>query len=426
MVEFVRDNPAIRGMQSVYDMQAQQGQADLARIQLDEAISTRNAERAVDDAYRNYIGSAYGSAPGVAQAQPQGAANLQAVQPQAAPQAAPAPGPAATAGAGDAPGFQAMLQQVAPSGAQMQPLPNATPGMGPGAATPVPNATPGMQPQMQPANLAAAQPMAPQTRQFDRRALAVELAKVPGAGGNAMALIAEQEAIEAQEAKDKDHAVENFFKSIDAGDVNSAHYWAQKSGMELPPDALADAELVKHLGIAGKWKALFGKDLEAFGNFTSQYFNALEAGQTPNPYSLYAANKPTNRGGAGSDAKIRQYQFLVAEGVSAGEAMQRVWSGGAAGGMKYSEALKIATDVLTAKIEAMKPQERRTAYGDFDAQVEALAQKYMGGGGEPTPGVDYEAEATDTIFADLGGREIYSDDGQTWYFTDDDSPVPTE
>jgi hypothetical protein len=106
--------------------------------------------------------------------------------------------------------------------------------------------------------------------------------------------------------------------------------------------------------------------------------------------------------------------------------MQRVWSGGAAGGMKYSEALKIATDVLTAKIEAMKPQERRTAYGDFDAQVEALAQKYMGGGGEPTPGVDYEAEATDTIFADLGGREIYSDDGQTWYFTDDDSPVPTE
>lgn len=429
MVAFLSENPALRGAQQVYDLQAQQQQADLARMEFDEAVRTRDANVAVDSALRNWIQRSYpaGSAPGVQQSGPQGA-SLAGQQPDmttaagTSPAVAPAPGPAATLGAGDAPGFQQMLQGVQglpKSGATMQPLPRAG-RADPNAYQPLGLAPPTSGNQMVPlqqggATLAGQQPMEPP--RLNRLDLARDLSQTPGTGAQALALIEQQEAIEAEEEKARDHAVENFFKSLDAGDVNSAQYWAQKSGMDLPPDALADAELVKHLGIVGKWKQLYGSDLTNFGKFTQQYFNAMESGQKVNPYSFFAANPPSSRSAARASTKQADYEFLVSKGVSSQEAMQRVWSGGASGGMKYSDALKIARDILKVKVEGLPYKERKAAQINFDKDVEAMAQRFMGG--DFTPAEEAEPE---TYLDEASGRDVYQGDDGNWYFADDDSP----
>lgn len=425
MVAFLSDNPALAGQAKMQALQAQQQQTDMARLEYDEAVRTRDANVAVDTALRNWIQRSYGSAPGVNQTSPEGA-SLAGQEPSVntasrGPDAA-GPGPVATAGQGNAPGFDTMMQQVLPqSGGQMQPLPG-TMSAPPGANQPVPNATPGMQPQMMPAqggaSLAGQQPMEPP--RLNRVDLARDLANTPGTGAHALALIEQQDAIDAETEKAKDHAVENFFKSLDAGDVNSAKYWAQKSGMEMPDDAYADAELMQHLGIVGKWKQLYGSDLTGFGNFTTQYFNALEKGEKVNPYSFFAANPPRSRASARASTKQADFNFLVEQGLSKQEAMQRVWSGGAAGGMKYGDALKIATSILETKIEGLPYQQRKAAQVNFDKDVEAMAQRFMGG---DFTSAEEETEQ-ETLYADMpDGREIYSNDGATWFYSDDDSPV---
>lgn len=422
------DNPAFRGAQQVYDMQRAQQDADLARLQYDEAVRTRDANDAVDSALRNWIQRSYpgGSAPGVAQTGPQGAslAGQEPQMPQQPQPSAAGPGPAATASQGNVAGFETMMRQTLPqSGGQMQPIPGTMRAPA-GANQPVPNATPSMQPQMAPAGgatLSGQQPMEPP--RLNRVDLARDLSRTPGTGAQALALIEQQEAIDAEADKAKDHAVENFFKSLDAGDVNSAKYWAGKSGMDMPDEAFQDAELLQHLGVVGKWKQLYGSDLTNFGKFTTQYFNALEKGEKVNPYSFFAANPPSSRGSQRADAKITQYQFLLGEGMSKAEAMQRVWSGGAASGMKWSDALKIAQDVVATKIEGLPYKERKEAQRNFDIDVEALARKYMDGDFSSADD-GAEGELQETLYADMpDGREVYSNDGQTWFYSDDDSPV---
>jgi hypothetical protein len=429
MVAFLSENPALSGMQQAYDMQAQQQQSEMARLEYDEAVRTRDSNEAVDTALRNWIQRSYpaGSAPGVAQTGPQGA-SLAGQQPNvttaAAPGSAAGPGPAATAGQGNAPGFDAMMQQVAPrmpqSGVQqVQPIGRAGPAP---EMRNLPGVMGGPQLQAMPAqqggaSLSGQQPMEPP--RLNRVDLARDLANTPGTGASAIALIEQQEAIDAEADKAKDHAVENFFKSLDAGDVNSAQYWAQKSGMDLPPDALADAELVKHLGVVGKWKQLYGADLTGFGKFTQQYFNAMESGQKVNPYSFFAANPPSSRGAARASTKQADFNFLVEQGLSKSEAMQRVWSGGAASGMKWSDALKIAQDVVTTKIEGLPYAERKAAQRNFDVDVEALARKYMGG--DFSTADEGEAEGEGYI-DESSGREVYQDENGAWLYADDDSP----
>jgi hypothetical protein len=497
MGSLIATNPATQGMADMANVQGATIGNNLARMQFEELRRTRDVEHQIDSALRQMIlqegglgqtggdvGAAQPVAPlaegGFAGASPQPTApraggSLQNVP---VPQMSPAPGPQATMGRGDAPGFQSMLANVLPPEANGQqagrgmplapagPTPNQNPQLG--LATPEMSQTAKMVPLQNPPMPGTVEtPPAARTMGLDRQMLARRLAQIEGGGTAAYELLREQEELDTADAtaarESHDKAVTNFFKSIEAGDVYSAQYWSAQAGMEIPDEMYSDAEAMRVLGIAGKYKTFYGADVESFGRFLGDAFNRVGAGDPKAFENAFSLNRPKRVASSRIVSPQNQaYAALLQKHNGDAVAAYREWKtigGGAGSGQQTTiqrreelalkffpddpirqadfinggrpptrtEIRKLAVDELKARYGSTPPRGE-----DWDRELtetireyETLAYQHIippdeGSGGEPeidfaTQGRIPTAEDNQATYTMPDGSDVYTNDGTTWY-----------
>jgi hypothetical protein len=484
-------NPALQGAQDAAQLQRSQLAGDLALMQIEELKRTRDTEHAVDAALRDYIlnnGSlsqapsgdvrtASGSPSPAGQQQPASLANVSV--PATSPRA---PGPQATMGRGDATGFQGMLASILPPQGDgthtghpnYQPIPGtmnapqAAMQNLPGDMTvPQPKMVPLQNPPM-PGMITT--PPAARTMGLDRQRLARRLAQVEGGGAAAYELLREQEDLDTADANqaraDHDKAVANFFASIDKGDVYSARYWADAAGMDISDEVYSDAEAMRVLSVAGKYKSFYGSDVEGFGRFLDDAFKRIAAGD-PNAFqSAWSLNKPKRIAGQGrllspdnqlyqsllqkhgGDAVAAYQEWKVATAKAGGtggsgttfqqrkEFAEKLYpndleaqAGFINGGRKPSRAelRKMAVDEMTKRYGSNPPRgetwntERDALVREYETLVYDSTQPAPDGdsglgtidfanqGRIPTP------DQNEAVYTMPDGTDVYTNDGVTWY-----------
>jgi len=384
-------------------------------------------------------------------------------------------------GAGDVPGFQRILQQAMPQqqgqmwGMSNPPVPlpqfsgapAPAPTADPAAAAPQPKLVQLQEPPM-PGTVTTTS--AARTMGLDRQELARRLAAIEGGGTAAYELLREQEDLDStaatQAREDHDKAVTNFFKSIDAGDVYSAQYWAAQSGMDIGPEVYADAEAMRLLGIAGKYKSFYGADVESFGRFVDDAFKRHAAGDANAFQSAFTLNRPKRvTTGRILSPENQTYQALLQKhGGNAVEAYKEWKALGAKSGggsattfeQRKEFAAKLYPNDLQAQanfinggrtptrteLRKLAVDEMTKRYGnnmprgeEYTRQRDALMQEYESmawtpgippdEGNAPEEEIDFGTQgriptAENNVHeADLPGvGPIYSNDGQTWYDAD--------
>lgn len=318
-VNFIDENPALTGMSRAETVMGQQTGNDLSSMQLSELMRTRDVEHAIDEAIRGQIaGQPQPGAPDAQSAdlgsmsmggQPQPAMQGQSMPRGTSTPAAPSlPAPYAAAGNLDI--GRATPQ---PGGNAIVPIPNAVPGEG-GTITPMGGAAPQALSTMSMAS--QPQSTAKVNAGLDRQALARKLAGIPGGGPAAMQFLdqdqAQQEKVQAAALERQDHAVTNYFKSIENGDTYSAKYWGKQAGMNVPDDVMHDADFQKFMGQASKWKEFYGSDLHGFQAFF-QAATQLHGANDPDAFQkAYRANPPTEKPVKGGfDDKNAEIGYLM-------------------------------------------------------------------------------------------------------------------
>lgn len=440
MGSLISTNPAMGGAQDMANLQRQQQAINLGRLTYEESRRTADAERAVDQALRDWIlqdGGLGQTGGDVGQTQPAAAlggggmpaaspmptapgagGSLQAVRP-------PAPGPQATMGRGDEPGFQGMLSQVLPPemGRQQQNDQRwaefergVTSGQIPyGEVQPIPNAVPGqsgakmvlLQDKPMPGTITT--PGAATTMGLDRQELARRLAQIEGGGTAAFELLREQEEMDSADAagarESHDKAVTNFFAAIDKGDVYSAQYWAAQAGMEIGDEMYGDAEAMRILGIAGKYKTFYGSDVESFGQFLETAFKRVAAGD-PNAFqSAFQLHRPKRVAGQSRivSPQNQAYAALLEKHKGDAVAAYREWKsigagGGQGGGTTFEQRKAFAEKLYPTDPEAQanfingRTRPSRTEIRKL--AVDELKARY---GSSPPRGDDWTRELNDTI-----------------------------
>lgn len=317
-LNFIDSNPAIEGMAQANQVIGGQTANDLNSMQLQELMRTRDVEHSIDEAIRQQLGQ--GGQPGVGQPADLGAMSM-GPQPQPTMQGQSMPrGTATPAAPGATPpvSFAAQHPQMdvgratpVPGGNAMVPVPNATPGQGqmaPMAGAPADLSTMAMWDRPQsPARINAG---------IDRVALARRLAQIPGGGAYAMQLIdqdqKDQQTQQQAALERQDHAVTNYFKSIENGDTYSAKYWGKQAGMDTPDDVLHDADFQKFMGQASKWKEFYSSDLQGFHDFYQTALKMHGAGDPDAFQKAYRAVPPTEKAAKGAfEDKNAEIDYLI-------------------------------------------------------------------------------------------------------------------
>lgn len=367
MAQYVTENPATKGMSDMQSVINQQAYGDLAQLRYQEARRTADAEAAVDEALRGWVGGQ--TQPGQ-EAQPAQGASLGRVPvtgaaggqpPMAAPMAAPGasisriPLPAP----GQAAGEPASLQAVG----QMAPIPSPEQ-MG---ITVAPHL------QQQPSKRADIQ------RQ--RTSLANRLAQVKGGGKMAAELVTQNQEMDLEEEKrlreEHEKDINNFFTALEKNDTFSMNYWAQESGINIPPDLMQNAQFLTALKTAGAYRTFYTGDIEGYGKFLSEAIGGAMDGDPLSFQRAFKAIPPTRQPTASEIAasqpttQQRQVDYLVSKGLSPKEAIDRVFPPRAG---QRASLEQIAFDTLTAK-----------GVDPLDALKQITAAKKAGGGtGNPS------------------------------------------
>lgn len=441
MVNLLYENPALQGMQQANAVQAQQASTDLQRLRYDESRRTADAEAAADVALRDWITNQGGGQQQPMGGDPNQAATLQGQQPMPAMQgpmaAPPVAAPATPNGINSAPLPGPGIPTHEGGNPAIQPLPNAPMG---GAAAPADLSQ--AQPMGVPMQPQGPQPSAARTKAgLDRTSLARTMAGIPGMGQQALSVLEQQDQQDQGAASSalerNDHMVTNFFKSLQAGDTNSAMYWGQQAGIPVTPEMMQDADFMKFMGTVGDFKDMYGSDHDGFNAF---YQSALQLHQANDPQAYqkaFAQNPPTEKTAPRPyQDKLDFYDILIKRGFKPEEAQAialqsggrrgagsnggvyevrrqawlRVHPGDEKGALSYAagkKSMSYGEARKAARAEALALYEKEgLAEGEtVSSKIDELTEIYMGDGQEDTgagvsPGVDpmqLSREAYDAI-----------------------------
>jgi len=272
---WITENPAITGMSRWETLTGQRLQNDLNDLQIQDAITKKRQQAAIDKAIQDYFGSA------------------------------PALG-----------GAQAPLQLGAP----------AAPGMEAPGGPRGPLAWPQAQPTatMQPTGT-------PQPQPPDMASLYGELARkiggIEGGGSTALNFLDKQHVLNQEKEKQQSQDLDKVFESLRGGDVPSAKFFAQRLGFTIPDDIVHNSELMSFMDMAGKYKSNFyGDDIRSFNDFLKEGFQQLHSGKVVDWAGIFSRH-PAQRQPTAAEiqaglptATQRDYQFWIDKGKTPAEA----------------------------------------------------------------------------------------------------------